>query len=85
MTLQGKTDEALARYTDIIARTDNPEFMDAVAGIHRAAGRTEADRARTVALAEAHHRTRPNAEAKISLARAHLRAGRTDDARKSID
>jgi tetratricopeptide (TPR) repeat protein len=42
LTLQGKTDAALALYADIIARTDNPEFMDAVAGIHRAAGRTEA-------------------------------------------
>ncbi len=121
LTLQGKTDEALALYTDIIARTDNPEFMDAVAGIHRAAGRSEAaaplisradaiyeaqlarfpeaayghalehflefgaDRARTVALAEANHHTRPNAEAKISLARAYLQAERKDDARKRID
>ncbi|MBK8236719.1 MAG: tetratricopeptide repeat protein [Deltaproteobacteria bacterium] len=33
LTLQGKTDEAMALYLDIIARTDNPEFMDAVAGI----------------------------------------------------
>ena len=110
-----------ALYADIIARTDNPEFMDAVAGIHRAAGRTEAaapliaradaiyeaqllrfpeaayghalehflefgaDPKRTVTLAEANHRTRPNAEAKISLARAYLQAGRKDDARKAID
>lgn len=120
LTLQGKTDAALALYADIIARTDNPEFMDAVAGIHRAAGRTEAaapliaradaiyeaqllrfpeaayghalehflefgDPKRAVTLAEANHRTRPNAEAKISLARAYLQAGRKDDARKAID
>jgi len=121
LTLQGKTDEALALYADIIARTDNPEFMDAVAGIHRAAGRSEAaapliaradaiyeaqlarfpeaayghalehflefgaDPERTVALAEANHRTRPNAEAKISLATAYLHAGRKSDARKAID
>ena len=31
-------------------------------------------------LAEANHRTRPNAEAKISLARAYLSAGRQGDA-----
>ena len=132
LALQGQTDAALALYADIIARTDNPEFMDAVAGIHRAAGRTEAaapliaradaiyeaqllrfpeaayghalehflefgaDPKRAVTLAEAntpgalpvtvtHHRTRPNAEAKISLARAYLQAGRKDDARKAID
>lgn len=120
LTLQGKTDEALALYADIIARTDNPEFMDAVAGIHRAAGRPAAaepllaradaiyeaqlarfpeaayghalehflefgaDRERTVTLAEANHRTRPNAEAKISLARAYLQAGRTDAAHATI-
>ncbi|MCA9691674.1 MAG: hypothetical protein R3A51_18580 [Nannocystaceae bacterium] len=33
LTLQGKTDEALARYRDIVERTGNPEFMDAIAGI----------------------------------------------------
>lgn len=101
--------------------TNNPEFMDAVAGIHRAAGRTEAaapliaradaiyaeaqllrfpeaayghaltlPRVRRRPEADRHarradHRTRPNAEAKISLARAYLQAGRKDDARKAID
>lgn len=121
LTLQGKTDEALALYTDIIARTNNPEFMDAAAGIHHKAGRVaeagalvararaiyetqlarfpEAayghalehflefgdDPARTVALAEANHRTRPNAEAKISLARAYLAAGRVEPARATIE
>lgn len=121
LTLQGKTDEALALYADIIARTDNPEFMDAVAGIHRAAGRNDAaapllaradkiyeaqlarfpeaayghalehflefgaDPKRTVTLAEANHRTRPNAEAKISLAHAYLKAGNKAAARTTID
>ena len=41
------------------------------------------DPARTVMLAEANHRTRPNAEAKISLARAYLSAGRQGDATTS--
>jgi tetratricopeptide (TPR) repeat protein len=120
LTLQGKTDEALAAYADIVRRTGSPEFMDAVAAIHLAAGRpAEArpwieragkiyeaqlerfpeaayghalghflefgeDPARTVALAEANHRTRPNAEAKISLARAYLQAGRVDAALEAI-
>lgn len=121
LTLQGKTAEALALYQDIIARTNNPEFMDAVAAIHQEAGRTDEaramisrararyeaqlrrypeaayghalehflefgdDPARVVELAEANHRTRPNAEAKISLARAYLKAGRTDAARATIE
>ena len=116
LTLQGRTDEALAAYADIIRRTHSPEFMDATAAIHLAAGRTEdaerlitkageiyeaqllrfpqaayghaldhflefgEDPARTLAIAEANHRTRPNAEAKISLARAYLEAGRVDAA-----
>ncbi len=119
-TLQGKTDAALRAYEDIVERTDSPEFMDAIAGIHLAAGRAElarpwiararqryeaqlarfpeaahghalghflefgADPARAVSLAEANHRTRPNAEAKISLARAYLEAGRGADARTII-
>ncbi len=33
LTLQGKTDEAVAMYEDIVARTNNPEFMDALAEI----------------------------------------------------
>ncbi len=119
LTLLGHTDAALALYTDIIARTDNPEFMDAVAGIHRQAGREDlaksfidqartryeaqlarypeaayghaldhfqefGDPARAVTLAEANHRTRPNAEAKISLARAYMHAGRLEDARTPL-
>ncbi|WP_266218202.1 tetratricopeptide repeat protein [Paraliomyxa miuraensis] len=43
LTLQGatdpaKTEQAKALYLDIIERTGNPEFMDAMAGIHLAAG-----------------------------------------------
>ena len=114
--MQGRTDEAHAAYADIIRRTHSPEFMDATAALHLAAGRTgDAERlitkageiyeaqllrfpqaanghaldhflefgedpARTLAIAEANHRTRPNAEAKISLARAYLEAGRVDAA-----
>jgi Tfp pilus assembly protein PilF len=33
LTLQGKTDEAIALYEDIVERTNNPEFMDALAEI----------------------------------------------------
>lgn len=44
LTLQGKTEEAKAMYLAIIERTGNPEFMDAMAEIHQAAGQTaEAD------------------------------------------
>ncbi len=38
LTLQGRTDEAKAMYASIIERTNNPEFMDAMAGIHAEAG-----------------------------------------------
>jgi tetratricopeptide (TPR) repeat protein len=38
LTLQGKTDEAIALYEDIVERTGNPEFMDALAGIYRERG-----------------------------------------------
>jgi len=37
-TLQGHTERALGLYLDIIDRTGNPEFMDAVAGIYADAG-----------------------------------------------
>lgn len=33
LTLQGKTEEAKALYIEIIERTENPEFMDAMAGL----------------------------------------------------
>ncbi|MFO0633309.1 MAG: hypothetical protein U0168_10695 [Nannocystaceae bacterium] len=41
LTLQGKRDEAKAMYLDIIARTDNPEFMDAMAAILAEEGRAD--------------------------------------------
>ena len=31
--LQGRSDQALALYTDVVARTGLPEFMDAIAGV----------------------------------------------------
>ncbi|MCA9707747.1 MAG: tetratricopeptide repeat protein, partial [Myxococcales bacterium] len=121
LTLTGKLEEAKALYTSIIERTDNPEFMDAMAGIARDAGdeaeaarwiararaKYEAqlerypeaayghalehflefgeDPARTVELAERNHALRPNADAKRLLAEAYLAAGRTEDARATIE
>ncbi len=41
LTLQGRTEHAKALYADIIERTDNPEFMDAMAGIAAGEGRDE--------------------------------------------
>ncbi len=41
LTLEGKTEEAKALYLDIIERTHNPEFMDAMAGILFEAGKDE--------------------------------------------
>ncbi len=120
MTLTGKTDEAKALYEVIVARTGNPEFIDALAGIHHAAGDHEKveeltanaraiyekqlaqfpeaaaghalehflefgdDPKRTVTIAEANHKTRPNAQAKILLAQAYLAAKRLEDARDII-
>lgn len=44
LTLTGKVEDAKALYLDIIARTNNPEFMDAMAGIMLEAGnQAEAD------------------------------------------
>ena len=40
--LTGKTQEARMLYEDIVARTGNPEFMDALAAIEREAGRADA-------------------------------------------
>lgn len=55
----GRVDEARALYEDIVARTENPEFMDALASIARERGEREAAaawsaraRARHVALLE---------------------------------
>lgn len=41
----GRADEALASYLDLIDRTDDPEFMDAAAGIYEARGRAAEARA----------------------------------------
>lgn len=41
LTLQGKTEEAKTLYLDILERTNNPEFMDAMAGILFEAGQDE--------------------------------------------
>jgi len=41
LTLKGETEQAKTIYRAIIERTNNPEFMDAMAGIHEAAGETE--------------------------------------------
>ncbi len=120
-TLTGHVDEAKKLYEAIVARTGNPEFIDALAGIHHEAGNQakadeliakaraiyekqlkqfpEAaaghalehflefgeDAKRTVALAEANHKTRPNAQAKILLAQAYLAAKRPQDALKVIE
>lgn len=45
LTLQGKTDDAKALYLDIIERTHNPEFMDAMAGIAFEAGEDDEGKA----------------------------------------
>jgi tetratricopeptide (TPR) repeat protein len=41
LVLLGETDEAEALYRDVIARTDAPEFMDALSGLLAADGRAE--------------------------------------------
>ena len=120
LTLQGKTDEAKALYLDIIERTKNPEFMDAMAGIAFEAGDEEAgkewvDKARkryeeqmaqfpeaayghalghylefgddpayVVELAQKNYDIRPNLEAAIMLAQAHLKAGDAKAAEKAL-
>ncbi len=120
LTLTGRTDEAMAMYLDIIERTGNPEFMDAVAGILVDAGKPQEarayidraserfaqltamypeaayghalehylefgeDPAYTVKLAERNHALRPNTDAKVLLAQAYLKAGRVDEAARTI-
>jgi tetratricopeptide (TPR) repeat protein len=41
LTLTGKTEEAKKLYLDVIERTGNPEFLDAMAGILRAEGKED--------------------------------------------
>jgi predicted Zn-dependent protease len=118
--LRGETEAARAAYVDLVERTGNPEFMDALAEILAATGdadgakvwvrrATEAYAARmhrfpeaayghalehalehgtpaeSLDLAEKNHTLRPNAEAKILLARARLRAGDPKGARQTIE
>lgn len=121
LALTGKTDEAKTLYLGIIQRTNNPEFMDAMAGIlreenkpveaqkyvARARKRYEElmakypeaayghalehylefgdDVAFVVDLAEKNHALRPNADAKVLLAQAYLKAERAADAKRVID
>lgn len=121
LTLTGKLDEAKKLYLDIIERTNNPEFMDAMAGILAEEGKAEEskayvarararyeellamypeaayghaldhylefgdDAAFVVDLAEKNHNLRPNAEAKILLTQAYLKAERPRDAKVVID
>jgi tetratricopeptide (TPR) repeat protein len=54
LTLQGKTDEAITLYEDIVARTNSPEFMDALAGIWRERG-DEAKATAWIAKADARY------------------------------
>jgi tetratricopeptide (TPR) repeat protein len=42
LTLEGATEESVPMYEDLVARTGNPEFMDALAKIHRDAGNLDA-------------------------------------------
>jgi tetratricopeptide (TPR) repeat protein len=53
----GNTDRALAMYTDILKRSDDPEFMDAVARIYRDRGNA-AEAALWIAKAKAGHAAR---------------------------
>ncbi len=120
LTLQGKVDEAKALYLDIIERTSNPEFMDAMAGIAFEAGdeakgkewvgkarkRYEEQMAKypeaayghalghylefgedpafVLELAQKNYELRPNLDASIMLAQAHLKAGDAKAAEKAL-
>lgn len=120
LTLQGKTEEAKTLYLDIIERTNNPEFMDAMAGIAFEAGdeakgkewvakarkRYEEQMAKypeaayghalghylefgddpafVLELAQKNYELRPNLDASIMLAQAHLKAGDAKAAEKSL-
>lgn len=120
LTLQGKTEEAKTLYLDIIERTNNPEFMDAMAGIAFEAGdeakgkewvakarkRYEEQMAKypeaayghalghylefgddpafVLELAQKNYELRPNLDASIMLAQAHLKAGDAKAAEKAL-
>jgi tetratricopeptide (TPR) repeat protein len=85
LTLQGKTEEAKAMYLAIVERTGNPEFMDALAEIHEAAGETakaEAWLAKADAKFEEQLRRFP--EAAYGHALEHFLA-HGDDPRETLD
>ncbi len=120
LTLQGKTEEAKTLYLDILERTQNPEFMDAMAGIAFEAGDSDEgkrwvekaqeryeeqtakypeaayghalghylefgdDPAFALELARKNYDLRPNLDASIMLAQAHLKAGDARAAEKAL-
>jgi tetratricopeptide (TPR) repeat protein len=53
---QGRTQRAIAQYRDLVARTDNPEFMDALADLLRTDAPHEATQWRARARAAYEHR-----------------------------
>ncbi|MEM7151267.1 MAG: tetratricopeptide repeat protein [Myxococcota bacterium] len=82
LTLQGKTDEAKALYQSIIERTGNPEFMDAMAEIHAAAGEDgEAEAWAAKARAAFEDQLRQFPEAAYGHALGHFLAHGTDPER----
>ncbi len=74
LTLQGHDEEALAIYRDVLARTGDPEFMDAMARIYRHRG-DEATATRWIAIAKAGHARRLARfpEAAAGHARQHIK------------
>ena len=82
LTLPGKTDEAKALYQQIIDRTGNPEFMDAMAEIHAAAGEKEqAEQWAAKARAEFETQLKQFPEAAYGHALGHFLAHGTDPER----
>ena len=55
VALRGETARAVPLYEDLVQRTGNPEFMDALARLHRDAGR-EDEAAAWIARADRAHR-----------------------------
>lgn len=114
--LKGELDEAHALYDDLIERTGNPEFMDRMAEVLEAQGKSDeaeamvarardayearltqfpeatwghaldhwmtwGDPQEALEMAQKNAANRPNGEAKLALAEALHRVGRTDEAR----
>lgn len=85
LTLQGKTEEAKAMYLAIVERTGNPEFMDALAEIHQAAGETaKADEWLAKAGAKFEEQLRRFPEAAYGHALEHYLA-HGDDPQKTLE